>query len=199
MGIELINVNSNLIEGNYIGLDITGMTAIPNVANGIFVSGSSDNTIGGTGSGAGSNVISGYQYYGQVVITYESATSTGNVVEGNFIGTNAAGNGIPSVVNFEGGGAGVVISYGASGNTIGGTTASARNIISGNSDGIDIGTIGVITANSTNGNVVEGNYIGTNAAGTAALDNSGDGVSVGGNAADNIIGGTALGGRQRHR
>ena len=189
-GINLTDVNGNLIEGNYIGLDITGMTAIPNLAAGIEVGGSSDNTIGGTGSGAG-NVISGYQYYGEVVITYENAPTTGNVVEGNFIGTNAAGNGIPSVVNFNGGGAGVVIGDGADSNTIGGTTASARNIISGNSDGIDIG--GNNGDGGANGNVVEGNYIGTNAAGTAALGNSGTGILIGGDAAGNIIGGTTPG------
>ena len=112
-------------------------------------------------------------------------STIGNVVEGNFIGTNATGNGTPTGINSNPGGNGVWISDGASGNTIGGTTASARNIISGNAgDGVDIGGI------STKGNVVEGNYIGTNAAGTAALANTGDGIAVGGDAADNTIGGT---------
>ena len=60
---------------------------------------------------------------------------------------------------------GVLIDAGASSNTIGGTTAGAGNVISGNTgDGI-----GVTAA--ARGNVIEGNYIGTNAAGTAALAN----------------------------
>ncbi|HEX5177156.1 MAG TPA: FG-GAP-like repeat-containing protein, partial [Chthoniobacteraceae bacterium] len=68
-------------------------------------------------------------------------------------------------------------------NTIGGTVSGARNVISGNGgDGI------LITANL---NFVEGNYIGTNSAGTRALGNANNGIEIlGGNA--NIIG--AVGG-----
>ena len=75
----------------------------------------------------------------------------------------------------------------APGNTIGGTAAGARNVISGN------GSHGVrIDGSSATGNWVQGNYIGTNAAGTADLGNAYSGVSIG-DAADNTVGGMATG------
>ena len=71
-------------------------------------------------------------------------------------------------------------------NTIGGTTAGDRNIISGN-DGFGVQ---ILNANATLNSVL-GNYIGTNAAGTAALPNI-IGVAVN-NAPSNTIGGSAAG------
>ena len=74
---------------------------------------------------------------------------------------------------------------GATGNTIGGTTAGSGNVISANAgDGVDD-----IGANS---NVIVGNWIGTNATGTAALGNGGDGIFVSGSSSV-MIGGTAAG------
>jgi hypothetical protein len=70
-------------------------------------------------------------------------------------------------------------------NTIGGTATGARNIISGNDDGV------VIFGAGTTGNKVEGNRIGTNAAGNAAIGNS-DGIVIS-SASDNFVGGTASG------
>ncbi len=49
-------------------------------------------------------------------------------------------------------------------NTVGGTTAGARNLISGN----DLGGVLIIGGGAT-GNLVRGNYIGTDVAGTADL------------------------------
>src|SRR5207244_1754900 len=71
---------------------------------------------------------------------------------------------------------------GAANNTIGGTTAAASNIISGNMGH------GVAILSTSNGNVVEGNYIGTNASGTGAIGNSGNGVMVDSGAVNNTIG-----------
>ena len=62
--------------------------------------------------------------------------TTGNVVEGNYIGTNAAGS--AAVPNY---GSGVVILNGAADNIIGGSSTAAGDIISGNSvDGVDLGS-----------------------------------------------------------
>ncbi len=97
---------------------------------------------------------------------------------GNFIGTNADGS--AALAN---GNSGVDI-FIAPDNTVGGTVAGARNVISGNDDeGVEISGTGAT------GNNVQGNFIGTNADGTAALANSGDGVGIF-SASTNTIGGT---------
>ena len=83
-------------------------------------------------------------------------------------------------------GNGVFITSSATNNTIGGTAAAARNIISGNSDD------GVrISGASSSANVIEGNWIGTDPGGTIALGNAFDGVQVGYGATGNIIGAIA--------
>ena len=71
-------------------------------------------------------------------------------------------------------------------NTIGSrTSAGGRNIISGNSaQGIAIADAG------TNSNKVQGNIIGLNAAGTAAIANQFEGIAIFGTASSNTIGGT---------
>jgi len=85
---------------------------------------------------------------------------------------------------------GVFICNGAQSNTIGGSTAGDRNIISGNSDnGVTIADPG------TNNNVVSGNYIGTDANGTDDMGNSDSGVAIWDEAQLNIIGGTTPGER----
>jgi hypothetical protein len=105
--------------------------------------------------------------------------SNENLIEGNFIGTDATGTVTLGNAN------GVAVIGGAANNTIGGTTAAARNVISGNR------FHGITTASNSPGTKVQGNYIGTNAAGTAVLANGLYGVSVGG--ANNLIGGTTPG------
>ncbi len=108
-----------------------------------------------------------------------SLWTSNNLVEGNFIGTDATGT--ISLGNANG----VRVISSNSNNTIGGTTAAARNVISGNS------FYGIITGSLADGVKVQGNYIGTNAAGTSVLANSFGGVYVQGR--DNLIGGTMPG------
>ena len=93
-------------------------------------------------------------------------------------------------------GTGVNLVDGSSDNTIGGTTAAARNIISGNPDnrGVFIG-VSEVAGSISSGNVVEGNYIGTDKTGTAALANGYDGVELGTGATGNTIGGTTAAAR----
>jgi CSLREA domain-containing protein len=100
-----------------------------------------------------------------------------NVITGNFIGTTAGGGAArANGIGIEGSGAG---------HRIGGSAAAARNLISGNlSDGI------LLT--DTNHVLIAGNYIGTNAAGTADLGNGHAGISLDGGT-DNVIGRNALG------
>ena len=83
---------------------------------------------------------------------------------------------------------GVRISNGAQSNTIGGTGVKYRKVISKNS-----GTGVYIYGSGTDNNTVCGNYIGTNANGTADLGNSGSGIFIYGGAKSNTIGGTNYG------
>src|SRR5205085_7546890 len=75
-------------------------------------------------------------------------------------------------------------------NTIGGTTAAARNVISGN-NGTGIGINGGFTGSF--GNVIQGNYIGTDPSGTKVVRNLGYGVALVWGTHDNTIGGTLPG------
>ncbi|CAA9395404.1 MAG: hypothetical protein AVDCRST_MAG03-881 [uncultured Rubrobacteraceae bacterium] len=106
----------------------------------------------------------------------------GHAVEGNFIGTDAAGS-----ADLGNRYSGVIVNTysGGAPNTIGGTTPAARNVISGNNSGG--GAVWIHTG--TPGNLVQGNFIGTDATGTADLGNSGHGVHVR-YGTTNVIGGT---------
>ena len=176
--------NDNLVEGNMIGTDITGTTVfdasgnpLGNGSSGISLVSSSGNTIGGSVAGS-ANVLSG-NFDG-----VEIGGSSGDIVLGNFIGTNLGGtSGIDSLGKSLGNTTDGVLLVDASMNIIGGTTPGSGNVISGNaSNGIDI-------YNSANQNTVEGNEIGTNAAGTAAIPNGNDGVYIEVNSSLNTIGG----------
>src|SRR5205807_889008 len=136
------------------------------------------------------NVISGNGGNGGAdfgVLIRDKGTS-GNVVAGNYIGTDATGTALlPN-------GAGVAIAGKATNNTVGGTVAGARNVISGNGGNAAAGFGVFIGDKGTSGNVVAGNYIGTDATGTAAFPNH-VGVLVGGGATNNTVGGTVSGAR----
>ena len=164
----------NVIEGNYIGTDISGTLARGNSV-GVLIGQAQRNTVGGTAPGAG-NLISG----NLEGVTIVDATATDNVVIGNYIGTDVTGtSAIPNDV-------GVLLL--APNNRLGGQAVEARNVISGNRfNGVDLGP-----PNAT-GNVIEGNYIGVDATGTVALGND-IGVFVN-DVANNTIGGTAAAAR----
>jgi titin len=173
--------SGNLVQGNLIGINAAGTARLSNAADGVTIfGGATNNTIGGTAAGA-RNIISGNQSDGVDIFGRDT---TGNLVQGNYIGTDPTGT--IAMSNAEG----VDIASGAANNTIGGTAAGARNIISGNQlDGVSFFDIG------TAGNLVQGNYIGTDATGTTALSNAAEGVVISGGAANNTIGGTASGAR----
>ncbi|MDA2927926.1 CSLREA domain-containing protein, partial [Acidobacteria bacterium AH-259-G07] len=162
------------VQGNFIGTDLTGKVALGNRSFGVFVTESSNNTIGGTTTGA-RNIISANGR--GLVITDRS---TGNVAQGNYIGTDVTGT-----MALGNAGTGVAIGNGANNNTIGGTAAGAGNVISANGqEGINIAAVG------TTDNAVQGNYIGTDATGTLALGNRTAGVNISNDAFNNLIGGT---------
>ena len=142
--------------------------------------------IGDSGSG-NANVISGNLGHGIHLTGLGSTNSntgtTHNTISNNFIGTditgaNALGNGLD----------GVLIDGGANVNTIG--SHDAANVISGNKgDGIHITGSGVQAAGSGSGsNIIIGNYIGVDAAGTKALPNTGTGIHLDNGTNSNSIG-----------
>jgi len=170
----------NVVEGNLIGTNAAGTATLANDEDGVSIDGNAtNNTIGGSVS-SDLNVISGNVAAG---VAISGSHASENTVAGNDIGTNAKGT--AALAN----GIGVSI-VGAMANTIGGTQSGAGNVISGNAtDGVEITGSGSIE------NAVAGNDIGTNAKGTAALANDGDGVSINGGAVTNTIGGTATAAR----
>jgi hypothetical protein len=136
-GIELQNGGGNVLEGNYLGTDVSGTRPLGN-GTGMLIR-SSNNTIGGTMAGAG-NVIAGNQGEGVVI-----SNGTANVLQGNSIGTDPS-----STIKLGNGDNGVYL-VNASGNTIGGTDAGAGNIIAYNgNDGVlvDAGSGNAIQRNA---------------------------------------------------
>ena len=150
-------------------------------ANGLQLNGgSSGSTIRGlniqgfqpTGAGAGGDGIN------------IQGGSNNNTITGNFIGTNQTGT------SANGNAVGIFVTN-STGNTIGGTTAALRNIVSGNTvDGIQLRGGGTATSN----NLVRNNYIGLDATGTVALGNANEGVAdLSVVPPNNTVGGTVAG------
>jgi titin len=176
-GIYLFGPGStgNVVQGNHLGTDVTGRLALSNTANGITISGAPSNLIGGTASGAGNVILAN----SEAGIFITGSTATNNLVQGNSIGPGSAGG--QALGNAY---AGLTIAD-AAGNTIGGTVAGAGNVISGNA------REGIFATNTT-GLVVQGNRIGTDSTGTAALGNRLNGITIDGGSS-NLIGGTVSG------
>jgi parallel beta-helix repeat protein len=179
-GVHLENTapggQNNAVRGNFIGTDSIGTTAIPNTGNGVGIVSMPGNTIGGT-TAADRNIISG-NGAGGVGISGDSGTN--NTVTGNFIGTDV--NGTAALANS---GSGVSISTGPN-NIVGGTVAGSGNLLSGNLSS------GVFIQDGAAGTLVQGNFIGTNAAGTAGVPN-GNGVVCTNGATGVTVGGTTAG------
>jgi uncharacterized repeat protein (TIGR01451 family) len=192
--IFLLTTNGNTIQGNFLGTDASGTSAVPD-GSGVEAAGQ-NNLIGGT-TAAARNVISGNSVkngtggeqvgpgFGDGIYLFGRATK--NTIEGNFIGTNAAGN--ASIPNE--GTAGVELDT-APGNTVGGATAGAGNVISGNAGD------GIFVRSGSDRTTIQGNRIGSNLAGDAAIlspnstsSNLGDGIDV--FSSSNMIGGVGNG------
>jgi CSLREA domain-containing protein len=175
---------STTITGNFVGVGTDGATDVGNGSNGpgIEVSdGASGTDIGGTAGDAG-NVISANDGDG---IRITGSNTTGTVVQGNEIGTTA-----DETALLGNGGDGVHVEDGAAA-TIGGTASNARNVVAGNEFEIYV---------ASDNNVVQGNFVGTNAAGedlgsgsNAIRIASGSGNQIGGTSsgAGNVVGYTA--------
>jgi len=175
IGVLVLGGSGNIIQGNFIGTDVTGANALGNGTDGINVQGPG-NLVGGT-TAAARNIISGNVDDGVAIV---GGGASGNTVQGNFIGTDVTGT--QPLGNLEDG---VLLATNGN-NTVGGTATGARNIISGNN------RYGVILETPETNSVVQGNFIGTDITGTLALGNGSDGVVI--DVVSNAsIGGTAAG------
>jgi hypothetical protein len=179
----MIDASGATVQGNRIGVNAGGRAALPNQGDGIYDV--SDHAVIGGPTAAARNVLSGNQEAG---VEFNTVNAHDNVLEGNYIGVGSDGttpvpNTFSQAIHF--GGYGVFVVGGATANTIGGTAAGAGNVISANAtNGI------LITGAGTSGNVVQGNFIGTNSAGTLALGNGvGAGVAIAAGATGNTVGG----------
>lgn len=166
----------NQIQGNWIGTKSGGLEALPNQSDGVTIFTASGNTVGGNVDGA-RNIISGNQGDG---IFIGGGASAANFVQGNLIGLDANGQGpLPNTLN------GVELDFTVN-NTIGGLTSTTRNIISGN-----LGGGVVIRGSGATGNLVQGNYIGTDDDGLLTRPNKIDGIQIF-DSPTNVIGGTSI-------
>jgi hypothetical protein len=148
------------VKGCYIGTDYTGTSDLGNETFGVLITTSGVN-IGGPNP-ADRNLISGNNSNG---IRLED-NATNNMIRGNLVGTNKAGD-----AALGNGASGIAIL--TSNNLVGGKTPAERNVVSGNAlHGV------VLYQSAATFNAVFGNYIGTNATGTAALGNMKSGISV---------------------
>jgi hypothetical protein len=184
--IQGAGATANEVQGDYIGTDGTQLLSPPNGIP-LSITGASNNVVGGTVIGAG-NVM------GRVGIFSDSSNdvASGNLVQGNYVGLNPAGTavfpGLPGVgIQIAGIGPQPVST---SGNTIGGNTPAARNVIAG------FRGVEVSLGSTSQGDAVIGNYIGTNSAGSPVPEDFGQlpdfprGIGLGGSnsvISDNLI------------
>jgi hypothetical protein len=184
----------NNVEGNLIGLQAGGALALRNDGNGILITSSPANTVGGSDASR-RNVISANGTGANSTadgIDITNDASDNNLVAGNYIGTDISGT-----LDLGNAGEGVNINSSADNNMIGGLAATPGgapgNVISGNGnsgcgdcDGVEINGVG------TTGNKVQGNLIGLRSDGAAELKNELNGVNII-NAPGNTIGGVEPG------
>ena len=171
----------NQVTGNLIGTDATGESDLGNAQEGVLIESASDNFI--VGNGSGSQVISGNND-GVVIV---GATATGNTHSRQLDRHRQGGHARSGQLAV-----GRLIES-APGNTVGGTSAAARNLISANDWGV------TITGATAINNLVQGNDIGTDITGKLPLGNEIDGVLITQGASSNSIGGTVDRGGQHDR
>lgn len=178
-----VNINGtgtmfNIVSGNYIGIDASGIYAVNNGGHGVDINaGASNNIIGGDMPGernvisSNGNTLDG----GGGGVNISGSGTMSNTVSGNYIGTDVSGtNALGNKGN------GVSVANGAMYSTIGGQTTSDGNLISDNKEG------GVLVWKS-NYNVVSGNRIGTDVSGTIDLGNAYQGITVASNSSHNRV------------
>jgi hypothetical protein len=198
VGLLVYDVGSDIIQGNFLGTDVTGTQALGNGGADIDDHFVNNVTIGGTTPAARNIISAALNDYpvapdnsgGEGIMLFGRDT----VVQGNFIGTDrtgriALGNATAGINQYDDGG-----------NLIGGSVAGAGNVISGNV------VFGVGGDDGGAPDVYQGNFIGTDVTGTQALGNglapsapaggvvaAGTSFVIGGPGAGNLISGNSDG------
>lgn len=186
IGLWFDSATGTTIEGNYVGVNVNGDTALANGDIAVEINEAANNTVGGT-TPQERNILSGNLGAG---ILLTGAGATGNTVSGNYIGTNAAGNAaIPnkkmgvSIGNSPGIGFAHHNTIGGhTGTTPGGSCTGACNVISGNQQN------GIYITGNGGSNQIVGNFIGAGASGGSKIGNGLDGIGID-NSPNNSIGG----------
>jgi uncharacterized delta-60 repeat protein len=181
-GILVLSSSNNTIAGNFIGTDATGSsdvngTSVVGGQNGITLNSGSNNVVGGT-SLAARNLISGNNSY-----AIEIGASGGNLIQGNYLGTDRTGLALLS------NSAGALSLWGSlAGNVIGGSAAGARNVIVGSS-----ATVGIQIANASTGTTIQGNYLGVGGDGVTRVGALISGIQIDGASTNTLVGTNADG------
>ena len=187
--ITATGASNNAVQGNYVGLNASGTGAIANGV-GVEIDGAATgNSIGGSAV-ANRNVISG-----NTTSNIQIIASTNNVIVGNTVGLNSDGTAAINLTQATK--AGIEIEDGATGNTIGGISAVANNIVSGSAGpniqvrGKTSGTVTVAAAN----NLFQGNFVGTDLPGVKAVTTTtgGGGIVLRDGTTGNTVGGISSG------
>jgi hypothetical protein len=155
-GIRLAGTETSVVEGCFVGLDVSGTVPRGNRLAGVAILAGA-HRIGGGAAGSG-NVIAG-QAIGIVV----DSPDPGSEVLGNWIGLRA--DGLPT-------GSSLGLQIRSPATRVGGSTAGSGNVISGHQGDavhIDIGA---------DGTILRGNRVGTDTAGLSAVPNTANGVSI---------------------
>ncbi|MEZ5653108.1 MAG: DUF4347 domain-containing protein [Burkholderiaceae bacterium] len=193
-GIYVIDSGAVVVQGNRVGVDASGLSLLTHASlvagsDGIAIVNSNDFTVGGTvgtspgGAASGAaNVVAGFKQ--TMMFIYGS---DGGTIQGNYLGTNAAGT---AGLDLGTRALGIVANAGTGTLTIGGASAGARNIIAG------LSSAGILLGNATGGVIgatVQGNYLGLDTTGSQPLGLGYAGIVVQNNSADVVIGGSAPG------
>jgi len=165
--------SGNTVVGNYIGTDITGTRMLSNKMFGVSVE------LGAYNNAIKNNVIVAD---GQASINIFDSGSSYNVVVGNLIGTDTTGK------VCLGRGSSIGIGGGAEFNRIGGSNPKERNVINVEG-GIQFGR------QAASGNLMIGNFIGTDLSGTKPIGKLKEGIRLGSGCRRPFIGGTTEGER----
>ncbi len=158
--------SNSVIAGNYLGVDVTGTHAVGSGDTGINVNGSTGIRIGTNGADvdadAERNVVAGNWR-----VDVQVGSSTNAEVAGNYIGLDASGTHLVGISSY-----GIYV-YTSSGIQVGGNDATERNVVAPNGSGY-----GIAIDQNTNNSQVAGNYVGTDATGTASLGSGYAGIEV---------------------